>query len=496
MNSNSKYILSLDQGTTSSRAVLFNENACVCGIEQKETGQIYPAPGWVEQDAEEIWNNQLAVARELIKKQKISAGQIAAIGITNQRETTVVWDKHTGRPVYNAIIWQDKRTADFCKKLRDQNWADYIQENTGLIIDSYFSASKLNWILNQSEDIKSRAQNGQLLFGTIDTYLIWKLTGGKLHITDFSNASRTMLFNIRQLCWDKKLLDLMEIPACMLPEVVDSSGIYGYTDVTVFDGVEIPVAGIAGDQQAALFGQACFEEGMVKNTYGTGCFLLMNTGTQPVTSENGLLTTIAWGLGNKVEYALEGSVFIAGAVIKWLRDNLKMIRTATESENYALEATDNAGVYFVPAFAGLGAPYWDMDARGLITGLTLATDKKHVVRAALEAMAFQTRDVVNAMQLDSGISLKIMNVDGGASSNDFLMQFQADVLGVPVVRPSNIESTALGAAFLAGLAVKLWTKEQLTQLRRPDKIFKPCMNTNQRNELYKAWQHAVQQARQ
>lgn len=490
-----KYILSLDQGTTSSRAVLFDENADVAGIEQKDSAQIYPHPGWVEQDAEELWNNQLAVAREVIKKCGISPEAIAAIGITNQRETTVVWDKNSGKPVYNAIIWQDKRTAEFCRQLRDKGWAGYISENTGLVIDSYFSASKLNWILNHTEGLKAKAENGDLLFGTIDTYLIWKLSGGKFHITDYSNASRTMLYNIRQLCWDKKLCGLFEVPECMLPEVADSSGNHGVTDPNIFGGVEIPICGIAGDQQAALFGQACFKEGEVKNTYGTGCFLLMNTGAKPVTSENGLLTTIAWGINKKVEYAIEGSVFIAGAVIKWLRDNIKMINSAAETEVLAIEAGNNAGVYFVPAFAGLGAPYWDMDARGIISGLTLATEKKHLVRAALEAMAFQTKDVVTAMQLDSGISLKVMNVDGGAAANNFLMQFQSDLLGVPVVRPSNIESTALGAAFLAGLAVKLWTKEELADLRKPDKIFNPKMETAERNELYKAWQHAIKQAR-
>jgi glycerol kinase len=490
-----KYILSLDQGTTSSRAVIFDENADVVGIEQKETAQIFPHPGWVEQDAEELWENQIEVAREVIIKCSISAEDIAAIGITNQRETTVVWDKTTGKPVYKAIIWQDKRTAEFCRQLRDKGWADYINENTGLVIDSYFSASKLNWILNNIEGIKAKAENGDLLFGTIDTYLIWKLSGGKLHITDYSNASRTMLYNIRELCWDKKLCKLFEIPECMLPEVVDSSGNHGLTDQQIFSGIEIPICGIAGDQQAALFGQACFREGEVKNTYGTGCFLLMNTGTKPVKSENGLLTTIAWGINKKVDYAIEGSVFIAGAVIKWLRDNLKMIDSAAETEALAKEADNNAGVYFVPAFAGLGAPYWDMDARGIITGLTLATEKKHIVRAALESMAFQTKDVVTAMQLDSGISLKVMNVDGGAAANNFLMQFQSDMLGVPVVRPSNIESTALGAAFLAGLAVNLWTKEELAKLRKPDKIFYPKMETAERDELYKSWQQAIKQAR-
>ncbi|HQI71481.1 MAG TPA: glycerol kinase GlpK [Bacteroidales bacterium] len=495
MEKNSKYILSFDQGTTSSRAVLIDENADVVGIEQMETAQIYPHPGWVEQDADEIWENQLAVARRVLKKCDVSATRVAAIGITNQRETTVVWDRNTGQAVFNAIIWQDKRTAEFCKQIRSEGWAGYISENTGLVIDSYFSASKLHWILNNVPGAKENAQQGNLLFGTIDTYLIWKLSGGKLHITDYSNASRTMLFNIRQLCWDKELCKLFGVPLCMLPQVVDSSDVHGHTQAGLFDDAEIPIAGIAGDQQAALFGQTCFEEGMIKNTYGTGCFLLMNTGHKPVQSHNGLLTTIAWSLDHEVEYAIEGSVFMAGALIKWLRDNIQMLGSAAESETYAMETENNGGVYFVPAFSGLGAPYWDMDARGIITGLTLSSEKKHIVRAALESLAFQTRDVVNAMQLDSGISLKVMNVDGGASSNNFLMQFQANILGVPVIRPLNIESTALGAAFLAGLAVGLWSKEQLKQLRKPDRCFAPTMESDERSLLYDAWQKAVAQAR-
>ncbi|HNX06446.1 MAG TPA: glycerol kinase GlpK [Bacteroidales bacterium] len=495
MEKNNKYILSFDQGTTSSRAVLIDENADVLGIEQQETAQKYLQPGWVEQDADEIWEHQLSVARRVLKKCNISAAQIAAIGITNQRETTVVWDKNTGKAVYNAIIWQDKRTSEYCKQIRSEGWADYIAENTGLVIDSYFSATKLHWILNNVPGAKEKAQQGNLLFGTIDTYLIWKLSGGKLHITDYSNASRTMLFNIRQLCWDKKLCELFGVPMYMLPEVVDSSGIYGYTDAAIFEGLEIPIAGIAGDQQAALFGQTCFEEGMIKNTYGTGCFLLMNTGYKPVQSRNGLLTTIAWSIDHQVEYAIEGSVFMAGALIKWLRDNLQLLGSAAESEDFALQAHDNGGVYFVPAFSGLGAPYWDMDAKGIITGLTLSSKKKHLIRAALESLAFQTKDVIKAMQLDSGISLKVMNVDGGASSNNFLMQFQANILGVPVIRPHNIESTALGAAFLAGLAVGLWTRDELKSLRKPDKCFAPTMDSCESSMLYDAWEKAVAQAR-
>ena len=490
-----KYILSLDQGTTSSRAVLFDEHANIIGISQKETKQSYPVPGWVEQDAEEIWQNQREVARDVMDDNGISPQEIEAIGITNQRETTVVWDKKTGKPIYKAIIWQDKRTADFCKKIAGNGWTEYINENTGLIIDAYFSATKLHWILENVSGAREKAQKGEFLFGTIDTYLAWKLSGGKLHITDYSNASRTMLYNIKECCWDVKLCKLFDIPKVMLPKVVDSSCLYGTTEANVFSGIEIPIGGIAGDQQAALFGQACFDKGSVKNTYGTGCFMLMNTGKKLVRSKNGLLTTIAWGIGGETEYALEGSVFIAGAVVKWLRDNLKIITSAKETEQIAVEAGSNKGVYFVPAFAGLGAPYWDMDAKGIITGLTLATDKNHIIRAALESMAYQTKDVVNAMQQDSGIKLKIMNVDGGAAVNNFLMQFQADMLGVPVIRPANIESTALGAAFLAGIAVGFWKKEDLSELRKCDKIFKPIMKANESELLYCKWKNAVSRAR-
>ncbi len=490
-----KYILALDQGTTSSRAVLFASNAAVVGIEQKETAQLYPQAGWVEQNAVDIWNNQLEVARNVLKHNNISASQIAAIGITNQRETTVVWDKNTGQPVYNAIIWQDKRTIARCEQLRGQGWSDVVRSKTGLVIDSYFSATKLQWILEHVEGAKAKADNGQLLFGTIDTWLMWKLSGGKLHITDVSNASRTMLFNIDKLCWDEELLQLFEIPASMLPRVVDSSAIYGNTDQGVFDGANIPLAAMAGDQQAALFGQACFDEGTAKNTYGTGCFMLMNTGSKAVVSAHGLLTTIAWSINGKTQYALEGSVFMAGAVIKWLRDGMQLIDNAPETEQIAIDAGDNKGVYFVPAFAGLGAPYWDMNAKGLISGLTLATEKKHLVRAALESMAYQTKDVLNAMQRDSGITLKELNVDGGAAANNFLMQFQADILDVKVNRPVNIESTATGAAFLAGLAVGFWTEEQLPALHSLEQTFNPQIDATSREGLYKAWQNAVQRAR-
>ncbi|MCK9611544.1 MAG: glycerol kinase GlpK [Bacteroidales bacterium] len=491
-----KYILSLDQGTTSSRAVLFDKQAKIAGISQIETKQIFPFPGWVEQNAEEIWQNQWQAARDVMNSLNVASSDIAAIGITNQRETTVVWNKKTGKPVCNAIIWQDKRTSEVCKKLREEGWTDYIQENTGLVIDSYFSATKLHWILNNISGVKEKAKNGDLLFGTIDTYLAWKLSGEKLHITDYSNASRTMLFNIKSLCWDKKLCELFGIPECMLPEVVDSSKLYGHTDATVFDGISIPLSGIAGDQQAALFGQNCLEKGMIKNTYGTGCFLLMNSGEKPVRSKQGLLSTIAWGIDGKISYALEGSVFIAGAVIKWMRDNLGIISAAAETEKIALEAENNHGVYFVPAFAGLGAPYWDMDARGIITGLTLSSEKKHIIRAGLEAMAFQTKDVVNAMQIDSGIEdLKIMNVDGGAAANNFLLQFQADILDVTVVRPVSIESTALGAAFLAGVAIDYWDKNQLSLLKETDRIFKPEIDKFKREFLYNEWKKAVNKSR-
>jgi len=490
-----KYILALDQGTTSSRAVLFASNAAVVGIEQKETAQLYPQAGWVEQNAVEIWNNQLEVARNVLKHNDISASQIAAIGITNQRETTVVWDKTTGQPIYNAVIWQDKRTIAQCEQLRGKGWSDVVRSKTGLVIDSYFSATKLQWILKHVEGAKAKAENGELLFGTIDTWLMWKLSGGKLHITDVSNASRTMLYNIKKLCWDKELLQLFEIPASMLPQVVDSSAVYGNTAPEVFDGANIPLAAMAGDQQAALFGQACFDSGTAKNTYGTGCFMLMNTGNKPVLSDHGLLTTIAWRINGKTQYALEGSVFMAGAVIKWLRDSLQLIDNAPETEQIAIDAGDNKGVYFVPAFAGLGAPYWDMNAKGLITGLTLAAEKKHIVRAALESMAYQTKDVLNAMQRDSGIILKELNVDGGASANNFLMQFQADILNVKVNRPINIESTATGAAFLAGLAIGFWTKEQLPALHLLDRTFQPQKNAATREGLYKAWQNAIEKAR-
>ncbi|MFW5721000.1 MAG: glycerol kinase GlpK, partial [Bacteroidota bacterium] len=455
-----KYILSLDQGTSSSRSLLFDKNAEIVAIQQEEFTQFYPKAGWVEHDPEEIWQSQLKTAKKILEKSKVKPIEIAAIGIANQRETIVLWDKNTGKPVYNAIVWQDKRTADFCEKISSQGWSDYIKKNTGLIIDSYFSATKIQWILQNVPGIKEKAKKGEILAGTIDTWLVWKLTGGKLHITDFSNASRTMLFNIRNIKWDQKLLDLFEISNSILPEVKGSSEVYGVTDPYIF-GSEIPISGIAGDQQAALFGQTCLSKGTAKNTYGTGCFMLMNTGERMVESNSGLVTTIAWGINNKIIYALEGSVFIAGAAIKWLRDALNLIQTAADTEKIANEVEDTKEVYVVPAFTGLGAPYWDMYARGAILGLTQGVTDKHIIRSTLESLAYQTMDVIKAMEKDSGIELKALNVDGGASVNNFLMQFQANILDVEVIRPQNVETTALGAALLAGLATKFWSKEEI-----------------------------------
>ncbi len=490
-----KYILALDQGTTSSRAILFDKNSNIIGVEQKETRMIFPKPGWVEQLPEEIWQNQYEVACNLIKKLNYSPCQIAAIGITNQRESTIVWDKNTGKPIYNAIIWQDKRTSDYCAELKLKGWEGYIRKHTGLVIDSYFSATKIKWILDNVEGAREKARAGDLLFGTVDTFLIWKLSGSKLHITDYSNASRTLIYNISKLCWDQELLDLIGIPQQMLPQVFDSSHIYGKTDRKIFDGAEIPIAGDAGDQQAALFGQLCFDEGMVKNTYGTGCFMLMNTGQKFIESASGLLTTIAWGLNGNIEYALEGSVFIAGAAIKWLRDGLKLIENASDTCKIAKEAIDNHGVYMVPAFAGLGAPYWDMNARGLLIGLTQGVTDKHIVRAVLESLAYQTKDVINAMEKDSGLELKSLNVDGGACANNFLMQFQSDILNAQVIRPEIIETTAMGAAYLAGLAVGFWNKSALSEKREIDRIFHPKMASETRNELYANWLKAVERTK-
>ncbi len=447
--------MALDQGTTSSRAIIFNHEGEIVQVAQKEFTQYYPKPGWVEHDPMEIWGTQSGVLREVLETAGIRPQEIAAIGITNQRETTVVWDKNTGRPIYNAIVWQCRRTANICDELKAKGLEDYIRENTGLVIDAYFSGTKIKWILDNIEGAREKAEKGDLLFGNIDTWLIWNLTrGGRVHVTDYSNASRTMIYNIKELKWDEKLLEELDIPAAMLPEVRLSSEVYGgVTDSKTLGGAEIPIAGIAGDQQAALFGQACFQPGMAKNTYGTGCFMLMNTGEEAVTSKNGLLTTIAWGVDGKVEYALEGSIFVAGAVIQWLRDELHLITHAKDSEYFASQEEDNNGVYLVPAFVGLGAPYWDMYARGTIVGLTRGANSNHIIRAALESIAYQTRDVLEAMQEDSGIALQELRVDGGAVANNFLMQFQSDILGVPVHRPEVIETTALGAAYLAGLAV-------------------------------------------
>ena len=491
-----KYVLALDQGTTSSRAILFDESGKGVCVAQKEFTQIYPKAGWVEHDPMEIWGTQSGVAREVIEKLGISPDAIAAIGITNQRETTIVWDKATGKPIYNAIVWQCRRTAAICDDLKAKGLESYIRENTGLVVDAYFSGTKVKWILDNVEGARDRAKKGELLFGTVDTWLIWNLTRGKVHCTDYSNASRTMLFNIKDLAWDPKILAELDIPRCMLPEVKPSSCVYGQTDPQSLGGAGIPIAGDAGDQQAALFGQACFAPGMAKNTYGTGCFMLMNTGTKRVPSTNGLLTTIAWGVDNKVEYALEGSIFVAGAAVQWLRDEMKMVETAAQSEELATAVPDSNGVYVVPAFVGLGAPYWDMYARGTIVGLTRGSGRNHVVRATLESIAYQTRDVLKSMQDDSGITLKALKVDGGAVANNFLMQFQSDILGVPVDRPMVTETTAMGAAFLAGLAVGFWKdKEEIAAKWNVDRTFKPAMATDLREQKYAGWVKAVARSR-
>ncbi|WP_027308085.1 glycerol kinase GlpK [Caloramator sp. ALD01] len=490
----SKYILALDQGTTSSRAIVFDKGGQIISVAQKEFTQIYPKAGWVEHNPMEIWATQIGVANEAMAKAGLTAQDIAAIGITNQRETTVVWDRTTGKPIYNAIVWQCRRTADICDDLRNKGYAEMIRNKTGLVVDAYFSGTKIKWILDNVEGAREKVEKGELLFGNIDTWLIWNLTGGRVHVTDYSNASRTMLYNIYELKWDDEILEILNIPKSMLPEVKPSSCIYGYTAVDVIGG-EIPIAGDAGDQQAALFGQGCYREGMAKNTYGTGCFMLMNTGEKPVKSKNGLLTTIAWGVDGRIEYALEGSIFIAGAVIQWLRDELRMIKTAADSEEYATAVEDSNGVYVVPAFVGMGAPYWDMYARGTIVGLTRGAKKEHIIRAALESMAYQTMDVIKSMEEDSGICLSALKVDGGAAANNFLMQFQSDILNVDVYRPRVIETTALGAAYLAGLAVGYWkNKEEILSNWAVDKKFEPNMDEEKRTKLIRGWHKAVKRA--
>ena len=486
-----KYVMALDQGTTSSRCILFDKKGNICSVAQKEFTQIYPKPGWVEHNPMEIWSSQLAVLTEAMAMVGAAPSDISGIGITNQRETTIVWDKKTGEPVYNAIVWQCRRTAEKIDELIGQGYGDMIREKTGLVPDAYFSGTKIAWILDHVPGARERAEKGELLFGTVDTWLIYNLTKGAVHVTDYTNASRTMLFDIHKLCWDEELLKLHAIPRSMLPEVKPSSCIYGYTDSSVTGG-EIPIAGIAGDQQAALFGQCCFEKGQVKNTYGTGCFLLMNTGKEAIASRNGLITTIAASTGNEVEYALEGSVFVAGAAIQWLRDSMRMIKTAAQTEEYADKVEDTAGVYIVPAFAGMGAPYWDPYARGTVVGITRGCQKEHFIRAALESIAYQTADVLKAMEEDAGISIAGLKVDGGASANDFLMQFQADILGGTVYRPKCIETTALGAAYLAGLATGYFeSKEEICENWELSREFTYEMSENHRKELLKGWKKAV-----
>ena len=486
-----KYIMALDAGTTSNRCILFNERGEMCSTAQKEFTQYYPKPGWVEHDAKEIWATQLGVAVEAMQKIGASAADIAAIGITNQRETTVVWDKATGEPVCPAIVWQCRRTAEYCDSLKEKGLTEIIREKTGLVIDAYFSGSKIRWILENVPGARARAARGELLFGTVDSWLIWNLTGGRAHVIDYSNASRTMLFNIHTLQWDADILAELDIPASMLPTPMPSGGVFGETAPGLFGGA-IPIAGAAGDQQAALFGQTCFTPGMAKNTYGTGAFLLMNTGETPVFSQNGLLTTIAWGLDGKVEYALEGSVFVAGAAIQWLRDELKLIESAADSEFYAGKVHDTNGCYVVPAFTGLGAPHWDPYARGTIVGLSRGVNKNHIIRATLESLAYQVNDILTAMQSDSGIHLSALNVDGGAAANDLLMQMQSDISGAPVQRPTCVETTAMGAAYLAGLAVGYWkSKDEVIRNRAIDRVFHPTIDEAQRAEKTRGWARAV-----
>lgn len=487
------YVIALDQGTTSSRCILFDRNQNIVAVAQREFPQHYPRPGWVEHDPMEIYSTQYGVLMEALAQSGVDVQEIAGLGITNQRETTIVWDKETGRPVYNAIVWQCRRTADLCEALKaDTAFSDYVRQHTGLLIDAYFSATKLKWILDHVEGAREKAEAGQLLFGTVDSWLIWKLTGGAVHVTDYTNASRTMLFDIQKLCWDATICQRLGIPMAMLPTVCSCSQVYGQVNI---QGVEVPIAGIAGDQQAALFGQACFAPGEAKNTYGTGCFLLMNTGDQLFRSKNGLLSTIAIGLGDRIHYALEGSVFVGGAVVQWLRDELHLIAEASDSEYFAQKVPDSAGVYVVPAFTGLGAPYWDMYARGAILGLTRGAGRNHIIRAALESIAYQTGDVLHAMEEDTGLSLRELRVDGGASSNNFLMQFQADIVGRTIRRPKIRETTALGAAYLAGLATGVWSgPEEIRSQWTLDRVFEPQMSAGERETLQRGWHRAVERA--
>ncbi|MDN4070886.1 glycerol kinase GlpK [Paenibacillus vini] len=487
-----RYILALDQGTTSSRAILFNREGVIVHSAQREFPQYFPKPGWVEQQPNEIWGSILAVIASCLSESGIKPRQIAGIGITNQRETTVVWEKETGNPIYPAIVWQSRQTADICEQLKSAGLNDTFRKKTGLLIDPYFSGTKVKWILDHVPGSRARAEKGELLFGTIDTWLIWKLSGGKLHVTDYSNASRTLMFNIHDLCWDDELLKLLDVPKAMLPEVRSSSEIYGTTIPYHFFGEQVPIAGAAGDQQAALFGQTCFEQGMIKTTYGTGCFMLMNTGEKPVASEHGLITSIAWGIGGKVEYALEGSIFVSGSAIQWLRDGLRMFRDAKDSEAYAARVDSTEGVYVVPAFVGLGSPYWDSDVRGAVFGLTRGTTKEHFIRATLESLAYQTKDILGAMEQDSGFTVRKLRVDGGAVSNGFLMEFQSDIVNLPVERPVVRETTALGAAFLAGLAVGYWSdRDEICRTWSLDRRFEPTMETEVRESLYGGWKKAV-----
>lgn len=489
-----KYILALDQGTTSSRAIVFDKTGSIISIAQKEFSQKFPQSGWVEHDASEIWSTQIGVAAEAVAKSKIEAEEIAAIGITNQRETTVVWERATGKPIHNAIVWQDRRTADFCNELKRKGKAEMIQEKTGLVVDSYFSGTKVKWILDNVEGARERAEKGELCFGTIDTWLLWNLTRGEVHATDVSNASRTMICNIHTLEWDEELLELLDIPKSVLPEIKSSSEVYGYAKNVISDA-NIPIAGIAGDQQSALFGQMCTQSGMVKNTYGTGCFMLMNTGEKTIPSKNNLLTTVAWKVNGVTNYALEGSVFIGGAVVQWLRDGLGIIKKSSDVEDLAAKVSDSEGVYIVPAFTGLGTPYWNSHARGTIVGLTRGSTASHIARAALDSIAFQTMDVLKAMEADSGISIKELRVDGGATVNDTLMQFQSDILNTNVIRPKITETTALGAAYLAGLAVKFWESvEEIGSQWQMDKTFTPNVDDAKREELTKEWTRAVKAA--